>query len=161
MFTNRALRLWGLLLFTAFLGACGSKSKDTVAPLVPAIPIPPGVKNQAFIRLTAKSLQGLDAQYTFYRQKPNETPVLQSAGPAQDNAVQEIEGGILEAGETAFVEISFRAITPTHTATPAPDASYTAEVALAGKLKTRVIINAASRLNNTYYLAAVAKVDGE
>ena len=138
----------GALFLGLFLGACASKEKEEVLP---------AGKHRVLVRLTARSVEGLDAQYTIAREAGTAAPVSLGAGSARNNATDEVDSGIQSSGETIFVEISFRAITPTSTVRPNPAASYAVEIVVDGSVKTRVVINAASQLNNTYYLAAVAK----
>ena len=130
------------------MGACSSSHKEDVLP---------AGQHKVSVRLTAKALDGLNAQYTFSRQVGNNPPEQLGAGQARNNASEELDGGIKSSGELIFVEISFRAITPTSTVVPNPDASYSVEILVDGTVTTKVVINAASKLNNAFYLAAVAK----
>lgn len=148
MSTNWTSKIIGIFLLVNFLGACSSANKEEVLP---------AGQHKVKVRLTAKSLDGLDAQYTFSRQVGNNAPEQLGAGMARNNATEELDGGIRSGGETIFVEISFRAITPTRTVQPNPAASYAVEILVDGAVKTKVVIDAASKINNTYYLAAVAK----
>lgn len=149
MTRDASLRLFYLLLLSAFLGACGDSAKQKQEVL-------PAGKHRVLIRFTTKALQGLDAQYKFSRQGPATPLAQQSAGQARDNATEELDAGIQDAGDVNFVEISFRAITPTSSVKPQAAASYAVEVLVDGAVKTRVVIDAKSQLNNNYYLAAVA-----
>ncbi|TDN39215.1 hypothetical protein A8B98_20090 [Hymenobacter sp. UV11] len=117
----------------------------------------PAGQHRVKVRFTATSLDGLGAQYTFSRQVGNNAPEQLGAGSARNNATEELDGGIKSSGEVIFVEISFRAITPTSTVVPNPAASYAVEILVDGAVQTKVVIDAASKINNTYYLAAVAK----
>ena len=145
---NQLLKLIGLFLLVVFLGACSRVSKED--------PVPAG-QHRVQVRLTAKALDGLDARYTFSRQAGSNAPEQLGAGPARNNATEELDGGLKSSGDVIFVEISFRAITPTSTVVPDPAASYAVEILVDGDVKTKVVIDAASQLNNTFYLAAVAK----
>lgn len=145
---NWTLKLITLFLFVAFLGACSSNSKDDVLP---------AGQHRVQVRLTAKSLDGLSAQYTFSRQAGNNAPEQLGAGMARNNDTEVLDGGIRSSEDVIFVEISFRAITPTSTIMPDPAASYAVEILVDGVVKTKVVIDAASKINNAFYLAAVAK----
>ena len=149
MNTNWISKFIGLFLLIIFLGACNTGKKEYVLPTG---------QHKVNVRLTAKSVEGLDAQYTFSRQVGSNAPERLGAGLARNNATEELDGGIKNSGEVVFVEISFRAVTPTSTVTPNPAASYAVEILVDGAVKTKVVIDAASKLNNTYYLAAVAKI---
>ncbi|TFZ64950.1 hypothetical protein E4631_18380 [Hymenobacter sp. UV11] len=148
MSPNWTVKLIGLLLLVIFLGACSSGNKEEVLP---------AGQHRVKVRFTATSLDGLGAQYTFSRQVGNNAPEQLGAGSARNNATEELDGGIKSSGEVIFVEISFRAITPTSTVVPNPAASYAVEILVDGAVQTKVVIDAASKINNTYYLAAVAK----
>ena len=148
MQTNWIPKIFYLFLLVTFLGACSRVGKNDVVP---------AGQHKVQVRLTAKALDRLDAQYTFSRQAGNNPPEQLAAGLARNNATEELDGGIRSSGDVVFVEISFRAITPTSTVTPDPAASYTVEILVDGAVTTKVVIDAASTLNNPYYLAAVAK----
>lgn len=148
MRTNWTLKIIGLFLLFTFLGACSSGSKDDVLL---------AGQHRVQVRFTARSLDGLNAQYTFSRQVGNNPPEQLGAGLARNNNTEELDGGIRSSGDIIFVGISFRAITPTSTVVPNPAASYAVEILVDGAVKTKVVIDAASKINNTYYLAAVAK----
>ncbi len=145
---NRVFIIISLSLFVLCLGACTSRDKNDALP---------AGQHRVAVRLTGKALDGLDAQYTFSRQAGNNAPERLGAGLARNNATEEVDGGIRSTGDVIFVEISFRAITPTSTVTPNPAASYAVEILVDGTVKTKVVIDAASKLNNNFYLAAVAK----
>lgn len=149
MLYKSTLRYLLLLLLGALTGAgCSSKNQEEVLP---------AGKHRVLIRLSARALQGLDAQYTFSRQAADQTVITPiTGGVAQNNATQDIDAGIQNTGDVTSVEISFRAITPTSSPKPDPAASYTVEIIVDGTVKTSVTINAASKLNNSFYLAAVA-----
>ena len=148
MHTSWLPKIIYLLLLITFLGACSRVSKDEILP---------AGQHRVQARLTAKALDRLDAQYTFSRRDGSNAPELLAAGSARNNATEELNGGVRNSGDLVFVEISFRAITPTSTVVPDPAASYTVELLVDGTVVTTVVINAASKLNNAFYLAAVAK----
>lgn len=148
MQTNWLPKIFYLLLLVTFLGSCSRVSKKDVVP---------AGQHKVLVRLTAKALDRLDAQYTFSRQDGNNAPEQLGAGAARNNATEELDGGIRGSGDVIFVEISFRAITPASTVTPDPAASYTVEILVDDVVATKVVIDANSKLNNPYYLAAVAK----
>lgn len=150
---NSTLPLLFILLLSTFLGACSSSKKEEVLP---------AGKHRVLIRFTSKALQGLDAQYTYSRQSASGMVITpKTGGLARDNATDEIDAGIQDTGDVTSVEISFRAITPTSSPKPDPAASYTVEIVVDGVVKTAVTINAASKLNNTFYLAAVALAEAK
>ncbi len=148
MHTSWLPKIIYLLLLITFLGACSRVSKDEILP---------AGQHRVQVRLTAKALDRLDAQYTFSRRAGSNAPELLAAGSARNNATEELNGGVRNSGDLVFVEISFRAITPTSTVVPDPAASYTVEILVDNVVVTTVVIDAASKLNNAFYLAAVAK----
>lgn len=148
MHTSWLPKIIYLLLLITFSGACSRVSKDEILP---------AGQHRVQVRLTAKALDRLDAQYTFSRRAGSNAPELLAAGSARNNATEELNGGVRNSGDLVFVEISFRAITPTSTVVPDPAASYTVEILVDNVVVTTVVIDAASKLNNAFYLAAVAK----
>ncbi|TDN38180.1 hypothetical protein E4631_06620 [Hymenobacter sp. UV11] len=146
--SNRTFKIIGLFLLVTFLGACSRVSEYNVLP---------AGQHKVQVRFTAKSLDGLGAQYTFSRQTGNNLPEQLGAGSARNNDTEVLDGGIRNSGDVIFVEISFRAITPSSTVVPNPAASYAVEILVDDVVQTKVVIDASSKINNTYYLAAVAK----
>jgi hypothetical protein len=134
---DKGPRFAALLLMGFLACACTKEAGETL----------PKGKHRVIIRLTSKDIQGLDAEYRFFRQALNSPNILQGVGSIQNNKTEEIDNLIQETGEKDLVVISFNAPTPTNTIRPSSTATCTAEVIVDGVVQGQTTLNAATPFN--------------